>query len=98
MFPARWKRESKEGANLTTPPNWAKLPDEQTWYWHWNGDDYSVPHIYSVMVSKTGRDRYFIANGGAWCDEFGGWWLKIARPNVPSRAEQNKLTRGVPSR
>ena len=30
-------------------PNWVRMPDEQTWYWHWNGDDYSVPHIYSVM-------------------------------------------------
>lgn len=79
---------------------WKLLPDEQAWWWHWDAEDYHLPHIYSVRVSKTGRDRYFVANGknAPWCDEMGGFWLKVEYPNVPSRAEQKKLTRGVPNR
>jgi hypothetical protein len=73
-------------------PNWVRMPDEQTWYWHWNGDDYSVPHIYSVMASLTGETKYFVAYPDSrWCKDMGGWWLKIARPNIPSR---EWLTRG----
>lgn len=72
---------------------WVRLPDEQTWYWHWNGEDLAVPHIYSVMTSHSGRsDRYFVAYPDSrWCDELGGWWLKIDRPNVPSREYQASL-------
>ena len=67
-------------------PNWVREPDEQTWYWHWNGDDYSVPHIYSVMASLTGETKYFVSYPDSrWCRDMAGWWLKIARPNVPSR-------------
>lgn len=66
---------------------WTRLPDEQTWYWHWNGEDLAVPFIYSVMTSCSGaKNRYFIAYPDSrWCDEMGGWWLKIVRPNVPTR-------------
>ena len=66
---------------------WVRLPDEQTWYWHWDGEDLSVPHIYSIMASHSGKGvRYFIGYPDSrWCDEIGGWWLKINRPNVPSR-------------
>jgi hypothetical protein len=69
-------------------PRWVRLPDEQTWYWHWDGEILSVPHIYSVMASHSGNPvRYFIAYPDSrWCDEVGGWWLKIERPNVPTRA------------
>ena len=68
---------------------WKSLPDEQTWYWHWNGEDLSVPFIYQVMASLTGGRRYFVAGGiSPWCDEMGGWWLKVERPNVPRRDYQ----------
>lgn len=81
-----------------TPPTpqptkkWMHLPNEQTWWWHWNGEDLAIPHIYSVMVSKTLNDRYFIAYPDSrWCDELGGFWLKVQYPNVPSRTEQKSL-------
>lgn len=71
---------------------WMHLPNEQTWWWHWNGEDLAIPHIYSVMVSKTLNDRYFIAYPDSrWCDELGGFWLKVQYPNVPSRTEQKSL-------
>jgi hypothetical protein len=66
---------------------WKRLPDEQAWWWHWNGEDLAIPHIYFVMVSKTGPDRYFVAEreiNSPWCDEMGGAWLKVEYPNVPS--------------
>lgn len=73
-------------SEATPSPKWQRLPDEQTWWWHWNGEDLSVPHIYCIMVSKTGQDRYFIAHPDSrWCDEMGGAWLKLERPNVPER-------------
>lgn len=40
-------------------PNWVRMPDEQTWYWHWNGDDYSVPHIYAVCGLLNPSSGYF---------------------------------------
>src|SRR5271170_5805587 len=73
---------------------WKRLPDEQAWWWYWIGSDYTIPHICSVMVSKTGtKNRYFVADGSAaaWCDEMEGFWLKIEYPNVPSRAEQKHI-------
>jgi hypothetical protein len=73
---------------------WKRLPDEQAWWWYWIGSDYTVPHICSVMVSKTGaKDRYFVADGNLapWCDEMEGFWLKIEYPNIPSRAEQKRI-------
>lgn len=71
---------------------WSLAPDEQAWWWHWNGEDYAIPHIYSVLVSKTGPDRYFIQYPDSrWCDEIGGFWLKVQYPNVPTRTEQADL-------
>jgi hypothetical protein len=69
---------------------WLKVPNEQAWWWHWNGEVLAIPHIFSVMVSKTGPDRYFVADGqnAPWCDEMGGWWLKVEYPNVPTREYQ----------
>jgi hypothetical protein len=68
---------------------WLKVPNEQEWWWHWDGEDYSIPFIYSVMVSKTGPDRYFVSfPDSRWCDDIGGWWMKVERPNVPSREYQ----------
>jgi hypothetical protein len=67
-------------------PKWLVLPNEQAWWWYWNGENYMVPHIFSVMVSNTGTPRYFIQYPDSrWCDEIGGWWLKVEYPNVPSR-------------
>ena|SRR5271157_2717429 len=72
--------------------DWLLAPNEQAWWWHWDGEDYSIPFIYSVMVSHTGPDRYFIATPDSrWCDEVGGWWRKVDRPNVPSREWQASM-------
>jgi hypothetical protein len=91
-----WPRE-----RIAPQSQWKTLPDEQAWWWYWTGSDYAVPHICSVMVSKTGaKDRYFVADGNLapWCDEMKGFWLKIdyragtidrydypSAPNVPVR-------------
>lgn len=66
-------------------PNWKTLPDSQGWWWHWNGDVETAPFIHSVLVSKTGKDRYFSADGdlAPWCDELGGQWLEILTPSLP---------------
>jgi hypothetical protein len=79
--------ESGKAAPSEATPNWTRLPDEQAWYWHWNGEDYSAPFIHSVLASLTGSGvRYFVQYPDSrWCDEVGGWWMKIDRPNVPSR-------------
>ena len=80
-----------ERERIAPQSQWKTLPDEQAWWWYWTGSDYAVPHICSVMVSKTGaKDRYFVADGNLapWCDEMEGFWLKIDYPNVPTRAEQ----------
>jgi hypothetical protein len=87
---ARQEREA-ERERIAPQSQWKTLPDEQAWWWYWTGSDYAVPHICSVMVSKTGaKDRYFVADGNLapWCDEMEGFWLKIDYPNVPTRAEQ----------
>jgi hypothetical protein len=88
---ARQEREA-EREMIAEQSQWKTLPDEQAWWWwYWTGSDYAVPHICSVMVSKTGaKDRYFVADGNLapWCDEMKGFWLKIDYPNVPTRAEQ----------
>jgi hypothetical protein len=78
-------------------PNWIRLPNEQAWWWHWNGEDYSVPHIYSVLVSKTGSVRAGFVSypDSRWCDEIGGWWLKVEYPNVPTREYQARLSSPV---
>ena len=90
---ALYAREEREAERERIAPQsqWKTLPDEQAWWWYWTGSDYAVPHICSVMVSKTGaKDRYFVADGNLapWCDEMEGFWLKIDYPNVPTRAEQ----------
>lgn len=78
---------------------WEAAPNEQDWWWHWDGESLSVPFIYSVMVSHSGSpDRYFITYPDSrWCDELGGWWLKVERPNVPSREFQRVAGLASPS-
>jgi hypothetical protein len=73
-------------------PEWKLLPDVQAWWWHWNGEDLAVPHIYFVMVSHSGPDRYFIAfPDSRWCDALGGFWCKLEYPNMPTRERQKQL-------
>lgn len=69
---------------------WTKTPPtEQADYWHWNGDPDHAPMIYHVMWSGTAK-KCFVSMGqydideAIWCDNFGGWWLKIEQPSIPS--------------
>jgi len=72
---------------------WKLLPDEQAWWWHWTAEDLAIPFIHHVQKSGT-NGRYFIDYPDSrWCDEIGGFWLKVQYPNVPSRAEQSELKR-----
>jgi hypothetical protein len=84
------KRKNKR-VNWTQEP-----PTEQAWYWHWNGNLDDAPFIYSVMVSGTAGGRCFVqsyerASGDPqqhslwcrWCEDIGGWWLKIPPPELP---------------
>jgi hypothetical protein len=78
---------------------WKKAPDGQAWWWHWNGEGYAMPHVYSVMAGKRGPDeRYFVADGklAPWCDGMGGFWLKVEYPNVPTRDEQKSIAGAQP--
>lgn len=85
--------EDKLRAEAERPKvEWRLNPDEQAWWWHWNGEDYAVPHVYSVLVSNTGGPRYFVSFPDCrWCDEMGGFWLKVQYPNVPSREDQSEM-------
>jgi hypothetical protein len=70
---------------------WKVVPDEQAWWWHWTAEDLAIPFIHHVQKSGT-NGRYFIDYPDSrWCDEIGGFWLKVQYPNVPSRAEQAEL-------
>jgi len=74
-----------------------KVPTEQAWYWHWNGNPDDVPFIYSVMVSGTANGRCFVqsyervsgdnpqqhALWCGWCEDVGGWWQKVEPPPLP---------------
>lgn len=69
---------------------WTKTPPtEQADYWHWNDDPDHAPMIYHVMWSGTAK-KCFVSMGqydideAIWCDNFGGWWLKIEQPSIPS--------------
>jgi hypothetical protein len=112
VFTAGWQAR---GSSERERAQWTLLPDEQAWYWHWTGEDYAVPHIYSVMASCSSQHRryflaypdlrapapafsssqhhrYFLAYPDLrWCDEMGGFWLKIGYPNVPTRTKPAAL-------
>lgn len=69
-------------------PNWSKEPPtEQGEYWNWDGDEDHAPMIYHVLWSGTAK-KCFVSMGqydiknAIWCDEFGGWWLKIEQPSI----------------
>jgi hypothetical protein len=72
---------------------WISAPNEAAWWWHWNGQDYSVRFIYHVQHRRCGTvDRYFVDYPDSrWCDEIGGFWLKVQYPNVPTREEQKAI-------
>jgi len=76
-----------ENERLKAP--WKLLPDEAAWWWHWTAEDLAIPFIYHVQKSGTAKGRFFIDfPDSRWCDEVGGFWLKVQYPNVPSREEQ----------
>lgn len=62
-------------------------PNEQAWYWHWNGNPDDAPFIYSVLISGTNM-KCFVAGSihsrAPWCTEVGGWWKKIVSPALPN--------------
>lgn len=87
-------RAAMSSSQPTAPADerWILLPNEQAWWWHWNGEDYAIPHIFHVRQSLTASGRYFIDfPDSRWCDAVGGFWMKIEYPNVPTRETQAKL-------
>jgi hypothetical protein len=70
-----------------TSGTWTQdAPTEQAWYWHWNGSPDASPFIYSVLVSGA-NGKCFISNSSRssapWCEDVGGWWMKIEPPALP---------------
>jgi hypothetical protein len=71
---------------------WAKEPPtEQADYWHWDGDEDHAPMIYHVLWSGTAK-KCFVSIGqygideAIWCDNFGGYWMKIEQPSTRDAA------------
>lgn len=69
---------------------WTKeTPSSQDWYWHWTGDPNQAAFPVSVLFSGTAK-RFFVAmtsthSGKAeWCDDYGGYWMKIVQPSTAS--------------
>jgi hypothetical protein len=66
---------------------WVREPTEQADYWHWDGDEDHAPMIYHVLWSGS-ANKCFVSQGqydideAIWCENFGGWWLKIEQPSV----------------
>lgn len=69
---------------------WTEIPPtEQGFYWHWNKDQDSAPFPLHVLRSGT-TETCFVSMGQSGiqhpidCDKFGGLWLKIEEPCMPS--------------
>lgn len=64
---------------------WIDCPNEQGWWWHWDGDKEHVPFIYSVLTSLSRKiKREFIAYPDSrWCCDVGGKWMKVSVPEAP---------------
>lgn len=69
---------------------WLSKPDSQGYWWHWDGNPDLAPFIYGVLVSLTGEvHRYFIQYPDSrWCDEIGGFWMKIEQPSLPTKEKR----------
>ncbi len=70
-------------------PEWSQTPPvEQGWYWHWDGNDDSAPLPMSVLYSGF-TQTCFVSMGqlgitqAVDCDKYGGWWLRIIKPDMP---------------
>jgi hypothetical protein len=86
----RGERTATSAADAKDAARWTKTPPtEQADYWNWDGDPDHAPMVYHVLWSGTAKKcfvsigQYGIENA-IWCDEFGGWWLKIEQPTTPS--------------
>lgn len=72
-------------------------PTEQGWYWHWNGDPECNCLPTSVLFSGTSR-KCFVSGGqlgltkAVDCDEYGGYWLPMIAPNLPTGEKLTALT------
>lgn len=73
----------------TIDSNWTQTPPpSQGWYWNWNGDEDSAPHVFFVMWSGS-THKTFIPMNQTYnglpidTDEYGGWWLPLPVPEVP---------------
>lgn len=68
------------------------VPTEQGWYWHWDGVA-DVPFIHSVLWSGT-NGKCFVSmafqHSAPWCEDYGGWWLRIGTPALPDAALAQK--------
>lgn len=84
------KKRNKYGNQRTLShgsERWRKKPPvEPGWYWHWNGDNDCCPVPMSILFSD-GRPFITIGQLGItqpqWCDEYGGWWMRIREPATP---------------
>lgn len=68
---------------------WTKdLPTESGSYWHWNGDEDSMPIHMEVMWSGTSNSCFAPAGQWGWnrpqeLSEMGGWWMPMETPPPP---------------
>lgn len=63
----------------------ATLPNDQGYFWHWNGDEDCAPVVLFVMYSGT-ADKYFVCHnfmtGAPFVEDVGGFWYAIQPPSV----------------
>lgn len=81
------EKRQREVAKRALEAEWTNLPPtEQGEYWHWDGNPDAAPFPLSVMWSGTAQ-KCFVCIGdhphAPFCDDFGGWWMRIHQPPQP---------------
>ena len=71
-------------------PDWTQEPPTEIGlYWHWHGDPDASPVPLNIGFSGT-SGKHFVMMGqygltrAIDCDEYGGWWLRLHEPPVPT--------------
>jgi hypothetical protein len=63
-------------------------PNQSGTYWHWSGDYDDAPFPLFIGMS-AGNSFVQWKQGGIEepvdCNKFGGWWLELHDPTLPSR-------------
>lgn len=71
--------------NAKQEPWSATLPNDQSYYWHWNGDEDCAPGVLFVMFSGT-ANKYFVCHnfmtGAPFVEDVGGLWYAIEPPAI----------------